>query len=325
MGDFNVDLLKIDNHSGSNEFYNEMTSHFFTPYILQPTRLHSKTLIDNIFFNSLEYHSKSGNLLFEISDHLMQFMIVDGFIKEKFVPESNLYKRDFSNFNEREFVETIHNMNWVEICNLNKLDPNFSCSNFFNNIIYHLDEFAPFKKVTRKEYELMLKPWITKEILEKCKRRDSILKTISNEKDSVKIVDLRNEYKKLRNEITIDKRIGKKTYYSEYFERNKLKSAEIWKGIRSLVNIKASESTDIKLLNEDNNLSDPKIISNVFNYYFSTIGQQIGKKNPIVPGDFNDYLKKRDINGKLSINATNASFFLSPTIPMEIEKFIDGL
>ena len=278
MGDFNVDLLKIDNHSGSNEFYNEMTSHFFTPYILQPTRLHSKTLIDNIFFNSLEYHSKSGNLLIEISDHLMQFMIVDGFIKEKFVPESNLYKRDFSNFNEREFVETIHNMNWVEICNLNKFDPNFSCSNFFNNIIYSLDEFAPFKKVTRKEYELMLKPWITKEILEKCKRRDSILKTISNEKDSVKIVDLRNEYKKLRNEITIDKRISKKTYYSEYFEKNKLKSAEIWKGIRSLVNIKASESTDIKLLNEDNNLSDTKIISNIFNYYFSTIGQQIGKK-----------------------------------------------
>ena len=29
----------------------------------------------------------------------------------------------------------------------------------------------------------MLKPWISKEILEKCKRRDSIFKSISNEDD----------------------------------------------------------------------------------------------------------------------------------------------
>ena len=50
-------------------------STFFTPFILQPTRLHSKTLIDNIFFNSLEYQSVSGNLLIEISDHLIQFLI----------------------------------------------------------------------------------------------------------------------------------------------------------------------------------------------------------------------------------------------------------
>ena len=51
--------------------------------------------------------------------------------------------------------------------------------------------------------------------------------------------------------------------------KNKLKSAEIWKGIRSLVNIKASTSSFIRLLNENDNLvSDPKIISNVFNNYF---------------------------------------------------------
>ena len=39
MGDFNVDLLKINSHNHSNEFYNNLTSHFFTPYILQPTWL----------------------------------------------------------------------------------------------------------------------------------------------------------------------------------------------------------------------------------------------------------------------------------------------
>ena len=239
MGDFNVDLLKANSHNGSSEFYNNLSSHFFTPYIMNPTRLHSKTLIDNIFFNSLEYNSMSGNLLIEISDHLIQFLILEGFVKEKFIPEMNLYKRDFSNFHEKEFKEVVLNMDWVSICNLDKNDPNLSFNNFYNSITYQLDEFAPFKKVSRKEYELMLKPWISKEILQKCKKRNSILKSISFENDPITISELRKEYKKLRNEITKDKRDSKKSYYSSYFEKNKFKSAEIWKGINSLVSIKS--------------------------------------------------------------------------------------
>ena len=61
MGDFNVDVLKTDSHNNS-EFYNNLSSHFLTPHILQPTRLHCKTFIDNIFFDTLVYYSLSGAL-----------------------------------------------------------------------------------------------------------------------------------------------------------------------------------------------------------------------------------------------------------------------
>ena len=152
---------------------------------------------------------------------------------------------------------------------------------------YLLDEFAPFKKVTRKEYRLMTKPWISKEILEKCKERDTLLKSISKETDQNKIIELRNRYKQLSYEITLDKRTLKKAYYSAYFENNKLKSAEIWKGIRSLVNIKSSKSFTIKLLDSKENLiSNPKLISQIFNSYFSSIGPTIEQKNYRVPGSF---------------------------------------
>ena len=110
MGDFNVDLLKIESNNESNLFYNNLSSRFFTPYILQPTRLHSKTLIDNIFFNSLEYQSISGNLLIEISDHLIQFLFLEGFIKERTISDINLFKRDLSHFNKREFVEAVNDV-----------------------------------------------------------------------------------------------------------------------------------------------------------------------------------------------------------------------
>ena len=172
----------------------------------------------------------------------------------------------------------------------------------------------------------MFKPWISKEILEKCKRRDSILKSMSNENDPTEKTILRNAFKKLRNEITKDKRDSKKSYFHSYFEKNKLKSAEVWKGIRSLVNIKASKSFSIILLNENNNLiSDPKIISNVFNDYFSSIGPKIERKIPIVSGSFKEYFEIKDVSGKSLINPSNASFFLSSIVPAEIEKLIDAL
>ena len=80
MGDFNVDLLKANGDNAAGKFYNTLSSYFFTPHILQPTRLSSQTLIDNIFYNSLEYHSFRGNLLYELSDHLTQFLILEGFV-----------------------------------------------------------------------------------------------------------------------------------------------------------------------------------------------------------------------------------------------------
>ena len=113
MADFNINLLKSSTDNEPNLFFNSLSSLFFTPYILQPTRLHYNTLIDNIFFNSLEYLSNSGNLLIEISDHLIQFLILEGFVTETALPETNLFKRDVRNFNEREFHgEIVNKINW---------------------------------------------------------------------------------------------------------------------------------------------------------------------------------------------------------------------
>ena len=71
----------------------------------------------------------------------------------------------------------------------------------------------------------------------------------------VKFTILHNDYKKLRNEITKDKHDSKKVYFTAYFERNKNKSATIWKGIKSFVNTKPAKSPNIKLLDENNNIA----------------------------------------------------------------------
>ena len=318
VGDFNIDLLKINSNNDSNDFYNTLTSCLLTPFILQPTRLASKTLIDNIFFNSLEYQSYSGNLLIEISDHLMQFLVLEGFIKEKSVPKLNLYKRDFSSFNENEFNETILDLDWDDLIKLHNNDPNFSFNKFHNTITYYLDEFAPYKKITKKDYKLKFKPWISNEILNLIHERDKLFKLYVNEVDPVLKVLAHSNYKKNRNQATQLKRESKSSYFTKFFEDNFNKTSEIWKGIRTLVNIKSNNNSIINLLDENNNIiNDQKIIANKFNNYFTSIGPNIEKKIPNVNGNYSDYLN--------NINTIGKSFYLSPTTSEEIDKLIDSL
>ena len=122
----------------------------------------------------------------------------------------------------------------------------------------------------------MLKPWITKDILDKCNQRDILLNEMRKETNPTKKEDLRKEYKVLRNRICEEKRQGKRNFNTTKFEKCKNKAKDIWKGIRSLVNVKNSKTSNIKLMDENGNLiSDPTKIENIFNDHYSTIGTKV--------------------------------------------------
>ena len=79
-GDFNIDLLKINSHNYYNAFYENITAQGFFPKITRPTRLstESSSLIDNILTNNLGKRHISGIITTPISDHLMNFCILEG-------------------------------------------------------------------------------------------------------------------------------------------------------------------------------------------------------------------------------------------------------
>ena len=316
MGDFNIDLLKIDIDEDSNSFYNIMTSHFFAPYILQPTRPISKTLIDNIFINSIEYPSFSGNLTIQLSDHLFQFTILEGFYKDIIPHKQNLFSRNFKNFNEREFNEILNNIDWNSILNIESNDPNKSIQNLYDYINHILDELAPYKKLTKREIKLKSKPWINSILLTKMKERDKLLHKFCKLKDknSTHAVNIYNQYKIIRNEVTNDKRHNKSNYYKDFFLKNKNKSSLLWKGIRSIVNINNSSKKDIKLINDKGmNISDPKTIADLFNDYFINIGPKIDSKINKAKKYYKDYLSGVKIK---------ETFFLSPVTSQEVFNII---
>ena len=265
--------------------------------------------------------------LFELSDHLTQFLILEGYVKERTLLDLKITKKDFKNFNEREFEEIVVNgLNWEEICMIRIGDASASFKSFYDTVNFHLDEMAPDQEVSKKELKLMLKPWITKDILAKCDKRDELLKQFKSEKNPDTAAHIYKEYKMIRNQITAYKRRGKKAHNIAQFEKNKSSISTVWKSIRSLVNMKPGKKSSIKLMDESNNIiSDPKIIGNIFNDHLSTLGAKVQQKIRHEQGDFREYLKRKGKDNKAIINPEDHSFFLSPTIPDEIEKIIDKL
>ena len=132
--------------------------------------------MDNIFFNSLEFKSHSGNLI--------QFVIIENLFKRETLRTIDILKRYFS---EKEFEKlVINDLDWNGICDLEKSD--HSLKRFFDTLHFYLDKMAPLRKLISKERKLMSKPSISPEILRKCNERDSILKDIAKETDLEKVI-----------------------------------------------------------------------------------------------------------------------------------------
>ena len=121
MVDYNVNLLNYNDHTPTNEFLDSLASNSVIPYILQPTRItdHSETLID-IFSNVITADAISGNLTAMISDHLPQIMIVPSVFANPPSNRSNIYERDWSNFDQVNFVLDYFSINWDNNLKLKK-------------------------------------------------------------------------------------------------------------------------------------------------------------------------------------------------------------
>ncbi|CAH3132155.1 unnamed protein product, partial [Porites lobata] len=83
LGDFNIDLLKIESCDYSQKRFETLQSLSLLPTIDKPTRSYgsSATLTDNIFINSLDKFVLSGNIVSDISDHYSQVCLLSSNLK----------------------------------------------------------------------------------------------------------------------------------------------------------------------------------------------------------------------------------------------------
>ena len=121
------------------------------PQIILPTRVTSRTaaLIDNIFINSYENKSTSGNITTSISDHLLQFLIIENFKGQTYkIKNPKATIQDYKNFNSKSFQSNIKEIEWSLATENNDVDLGFET--FFKLSSRTLDKHAPFKEVRKK-------------------------------------------------------------------------------------------------------------------------------------------------------------------------------
>ena len=319
LGDFNVDLLKSDSVKEVSDYLDIISSFNFLPHIILPTRVTetTSTIIDNIFINSAEYDTLSGNIISPISDHFPQFLVLKNSpVDNTFPSNNNHYARDWKKFDQDAFLTELRNMNWDVVLHLDAEDPNLSFDSFFNSVNSLLDKYAPYKKTSKRKKRKKSNPWITNGILTSIGKRDHLYKCFLKEKEPVLKSLLKESFKKYRNKITILCRLSKHNFYDKYFTLNRKNIRKVWEGVKSIISSRSSSTSSPTCINIDKKLvSDPLTIATSFNNYFASIADNIRKDIPFTTKHFSSFLKDPVPN----------TIFLSPTDDVEILHCISCL
>ena len=105
---------------------------------------------------------------------------------------------------------------------------------------------------------LKSKPWITLGLQKSISVKNKLLTNFINKKDPILKEEFHTNYKKYRNLLSTLMKKSKHAYYDKYFERN----WNTWKGIKSLISLKAVASNVPAVLSLDNGdtITEPMIL-----------------------------------------------------------------
>lgn len=316
-GDFNMNLLSIDDDAETERFFDSLTEKQFMPLITVPTRIAktSKTLIDNIFYNQFSNDIISGNLTVGISDHMPQFCIIPTDSQKRNSTSKNVFRRNFKNFDPIQFTQEINNMDWT--INADD-DVNDATQTLLTVTEQLLDQHAPLTRLSNKLLKQRQKPWIDQSILTTIKNKDTIYKKSISEKNPTLKQQYTTDCNKLKNEITKNIRLKKKAYYQAYFLKHSQNARKMWAGVNEIIHTKPTNKYSPNCIehivnDEKVTVTDPKKMADAFNTHYVNIADKILEKRKYTGcKNFTSYLK----------NTNPHTFMAQPTTPNEIEDII---
>ena len=141
----------------------------------------TKTMIDNIFLNSIEFETFTGNLTSLISDHLPHLLILKDFQRKSTITYNIVYERNYRFFNDKEFKNDLKSIPWENILSQVNLSASSAFDLFFKQISTLLDEHAPIRKLSQKELSLKNKAWIRRSSPSLTRECDKLFKTYCQE------------------------------------------------------------------------------------------------------------------------------------------------
>ena len=308
FGDLNINLASTDDtNSLSNSataYVDMLSSNGYFPIISLPTRVndHSASIIDYIVTNDHLHSVSPGIIKCDLTDNYPIFCIVTNLSVKKTI--QSIYQRNFSKFDQNDFCEHLHN----KFCSLFQDKNEINAENF--NVIFGrflciinrtINIFAPLEKLSRSQRRLKMKPWITRGIFKSIKTKQKLYLTHfihgnSNEKQI---------FKRYANQLNRIKVASKKMFYQNAFERSKCNSQLMWSTIKSLLSSSSSSSLPQTLELDGSVTTDPVLMAEGFNNYYSEVGALLADKiESCKENTFKSYISKR-ISSTLFLNLTN--------------------
>ena len=215
----------------------------------------SKTTIDLIYTNVPHYHSKSGVIPLCISDHYMTFTILDVKIPKSNCKSTIVRCRNYNKFDGYIFQQDI--LNSVVFNTIyNSLDLNETWGAFHAEFLRICEKHAPRRSFKVKQ---RYNPWFSEHITKSIYYRDFLHKKAVVSKSPTTM----NAYRLARNKVNLATRKAKKEYYHNIITTN---TRHMWSLLKTILPSKINTSRIPTNLTAD-----------MFNKYFSTIGQELTK------------------------------------------------
>ena len=206
LGDFYIDLLKFNSCSSICNFWDELSSSYFTPQIFLPSRItgSTKTLIDNIFCNISQSSEQniSANLTTTYSDHLPQVLLVPWFYRHTNIHKSNVFIRDRKTCNNATLSAYYKYTDWPTIMQIDKGNPNLSFHNCIEEVEKMIPNQAHLRKTRKRELKFQSKPWITSGLQKSIMIKSKLFRKFIKGTNSIIKEKLHNDYKRYKNIIS---------------------------------------------------------------------------------------------------------------------------
>ena len=321
-GDFNLDLLKVNENQHIHEYFECVTGNGFLPKMTLPTRLNDRggTLIDNIFAKITDHmcETTAGILVNNISDHLLCFLTLDFLnVQQKTSKYIKVYRNNEQSVNN--FKLEIANQCILDRFNVEiSGDPN-KIYNILNDIIVNaINNQLPIKVVHFNKYQHKKNKWITTGIISSIKNRDRLYREL---KDLTcadpQYLNQKNCLKEHNRILKKSIRLSKKMYYQNCFNKFRSDIKKTWQVIKEVIskNNKTNDYPEFFVINS-HNVSEPIQIANEFNRFYINIGVELANKiNQPENKSFEDYLNSPVMN----------RFNFVPTNENEVRKYISEI
>ena len=305
LGDYNIDLLKEEDHRQTKDFIDLIYSYTFFPVINRPTRItrESATIIDNIITNSMCQHSCSI-FVADVSDHLPICLNTNLKLVSNSTELSNkpkyYHKRCFTDDNIHKLTYKLSAINWDEVLNEDiSSDANNMYNLFLGQLNSSYNECIPLTKIKYKNSKSIPKsPWISKGLLKSINHKNKLYKSCLKHQTTHK----ENIYKIYRNKLNSLLRKAKKEYFAKKLDHHKHNMRNTWKTIKCILNKSKSTKFATKFKYNNKVYTNPVDIANGFNNFCINIGPHLANSiDTSADDDYHHYLLKNRIHTNTSV------------------------